>query len=212
MRQRNITDKAGIASARKTKRAARNRPIKAASWTDKMTAWALVAAVAVAIIGSLIALFQLQSLRNDTQARTRPYLVVQELQFYKVSSDSIYLYIDVTNSGERPATNISIPNIEVCVVSGNSCTPLYEGGSSDNNTILYPGRINTTKIPVNENDYNNISPTDTILVSIEYSYGNSGDKDYKKYVYGAKLRTRPSTSAWSPTGSDVWHIESETGN
>jgi hypothetical protein len=166
----------------------------------------------VAIVGSCFALSQLQTLRSDYQARTRPYLVVYALQFYEVSPNSHYLYIDVTNSGERPATNISIPDIEVCVISGNKCTPLYQGEGSDNNTILYPGRINTTRINIDKTVYSNISPTDTIAVSIEYSYGNIGDKDYKQYEYKANLRSRPSTTAWSPAGSNVWHIENETGN
>lgn len=72
-----------------------------------------------------------------------------------------------------------------------------EGGNQDT-IVLYPGRINTTRISIDKNDYLNISPTDTIMVDMNYS---SGDK---AYWYQASLRLRPD--------NNVWRIESERGD
>jgi len=199
MKQRKTGGKPLRTTREKAEKADQKMSSKAVSWTDIVTAIALSLTLFVAILGLGAAYFQLQALLNDYQARTRPYLVIQELQFYEMSSDSVYLLIDVTNSGERPATNISIEEIQVCVVSEDSCKPLewtIEGGEKE--TILYPGRINTSRIYIDRNDYFNISPTDKIMVYIDYSCGE------KKYSYEASLRLRPNTN--------VWRIESEKGN
>ena len=176
---------------------------------QKATAWILGVTLAIAIVAGFVAYKQYRAVYNqyeaaynDYQARTRPYLVIQELQFYEMDNGYVYLLIDVTNSGERPATNINIQEIQVCVVSENplnQCKPLewtIEGGEKE--TILYPGRINTSRIYIDKNDYRNIEPTDKIIVSIEYGCGE------KEYSYEASLRLRPN--------SDVWRIESEKGN
>ena len=201
--QKKTTDNKGTKVTReKAKETEQNGPSKGASKATTATAWILGVTLVCAICGAIIAYNQFKAAYNDYQARTRPYLVIQELQFYETSNGSVYLLIDVTNSGERPATNISIQEIQVCVVSENplnQCKPLewtIEGGEKE--TILYPGRINTSRIYIDKNDYRNIEPTDKIVVNIDYSCGE------KKYSYEASLRLRPNTN--------VWRIESEKGN
>jgi len=192
-------DKGAVVTKGKAQETEQNGLIEGALKAQIATACILGITLAIAIVAALIAYSQFQAFYNDYQARTRPYLVIQEFQFYETSSDSMYLLIDVTNSGERPATNISIEEIQVCVVSEDSCQPLkwrIEGGEKE--TILYPGRINTARIYIDKNDYLNIPPTYKIVVNIEYSCGD------KEYWYEASLRLRPN--------SDVWRIESEKGN
>jgi hypothetical protein len=211
MKQRKVAAKANKIPKRKTKKAEQSKLSIAVSWAQIWTPAVLLLTLGAAIYAGVTAYKeysvvydQSQAVYNDYQARTRPYLVIQNLQFYETNNDFVYLLIDVTNSGERPATNISIEHLEVCVIPENQCMVLnwsIEGGDKD--TIAYPGRINTTRIKIDKNDYLLIKPTDEIMVYMKYSFGHEGDKEYKEYLYEAGLRLRP---------DNIWHVESESGD
>ncbi|MCJ7791789.1 MAG: hypothetical protein MUP49_05230 [Dehalococcoidia bacterium] len=95
MRQKKGSDKPGRATGRKTRKANRDKLSKAVSWAHIVTPGILLLTLGAAIWGAITAYHEFQAAYNDYQARTRPYLVIQDLQFYEASSDSMYLLVDV---------------------------------------------------------------------------------------------------------------------
>jgi hypothetical protein len=105
----------------------------------------------------------------------------------------------VTNFGDRPARNIQFEDILVCAESTEGCTIIH-GAADENqeNIIVYPGRVRTVRIIIEEKDYQSISKTDLLLVTLEYRYGN------KEYWYKAELKLHPD--------GNKWQVEKEQSN
>lgn len=173
---------------------------KGAAKATIVAAIVLTITMVAAIVAAIMATRDYQAARTEYEARTRPYLFIQDLEFNKASENTTYLLIHMTNFGDRPARNVEIDkNISLCAVSPEKCTIIQAvADESQENTIVYPGRLRTIRIIIEENDYQKILITDILAVKLYYNYGN------EEYWYEANLRLQQD--------NNIWHIEQEQGN
>jgi hypothetical protein len=164
-----------------------------------VTAIVLSLTLAAAIWGAVIAYNDYKTARIEYEARTRPDLFIENIEFDETSDNTTDLLINVTNFGDRPARNIQFEDILVCAVSKEDCTIIH--GAADENQediVVYPGRVRTVRIIIEEKNYQSISKTDTLVVKLEYRYGN------KEYWYEADLKLHQD--------DNKWHVEKEQSN
>jgi hypothetical protein len=167
---------------------------KGAAKAQITTAVFLALTFVVASIAGIVAYCDYNATRNAYEARARPYLAIHNLEFTRASENTTYLLIRMTNLGDTPATNIGIENIQLCAISPVQCTIIPSTAENQENTIVYPGRLRTTRIAVTEDDYQKILKTEILELTLNYRYGN------EEYLYKAKLRLQPDTT---------WDIEQE---
>jgi len=164
---------------------------KGAARAQIVTAIFLALAWATALGGAIIAYSDYHTARIEREARTRPDLLIENIEFSEMSDNTTHLLINVTNFGDRPARNIKFEDTEVCAESEEACTILH--GAADENQegiVIYPGRVRTVRIIIEEKDYQSISKTDTLTVTLEYHYGN------KEYWYKAELKLHQDDNKW----------------
>lgn len=158
------------------------------------TPFILVITLIVAGIVGFIAFLGYNATRNEYEARARPYAAIHSLEFTRASENTTYVLVRVTNLGDRPATNVGIENISLCALVPIQCTIVPLVAEKQQDTILYPGRLRTTRAEITEDDYQKILDTEVIEVALTYDYGN------KLYQYTAWLRLQP---------DDTWDVEQE---
>ena len=149
--------------ARKTKEDAETELYKLNKGAAKahiVTAIVLALTFVAAIVGASITYNDYKAALSEYEARTRPYLIIQNLEFNKTGDNTTYLFINMTNFGDRPARNIHIEDISLCAVAEEGCTVIHwTADERQEDTTVYPGRVRTTRIIVEEKDYQNILKT-----------------------------------------------------
>lgn len=140
-------------------------------------------------------------LQSDLEARTRPYLALEELIVCEKGDNSVCLTMDVTNYGVLPAMNIEI-TITGDDGDGYVTTPQIDTVPGtfvgEPNTILFPGRHNLTQFCMNRTDYDEII-TKAAPINFELTYSCAE----RSYWYEAQV-------ALQPDGN--WTINSDRGN
>jgi hypothetical protein len=196
---REARDKIGITAGKEDADAEIYRLNKGAAKAQIVTAIVLSFTLVAAVVGAIIAYIDYNTARIEYEARTRPDLFIENIEFNETSDNTTHLLINVTNFGDRPARNIQFEDILVCAESTEGCTIIH-GAADENqeNIIVYPGRVRTVRIIIEEKDYQSISKTDLLLVTLEYRYGN------KEYWYKAELKLHPD--------GNKWQVEKEQSN
>ena len=192
MRQnKRAAGKAVMAGGKNIPQTQPSRLRKGESWAQIVTASVLFFTLIAATYGAITAY-------KDYQAKARPYLAIEKLEFNESTGDIIHLVIGLTNFGERSATNITIKNLRVCTISPEACTEIASPPTERyKDTIVYPDKINSIRIEIIETDYQRILKDRTLLVNLQYSFGET------EYWYEADIRLHP---------DNIWYIESYRGN
>lgn len=192
---RKAGDKIGTTTGKEDAETELRRLNKGAAKAQITTAVFLALTFTVASIAGIVAYCDYNATRNEYEARARPYLAIHNLEFTRASENTTYLLVRMTNLGDRPATDIGIENIQLCAISPVECTIIPSiVTENQENTIVYPGRLRTTRIAITEEDYQRIIKADILEVRLNYHYGN------EEYMYGARLILQP---------DNTWDIEQE---
>jgi hypothetical protein len=154
----------------------------------------LAVTMTAAIAAAIFAYNNYQALLSEYEAQNRPNLIIQGIEFTGISENNTYLLIHMTNFGDRPARNIGIESINLCTISPERCELIkWAAEENQDNTIVYPGRLRTTRIAITEEGYQKILATDILALGLQYHYGG------KRFMYDANLRRVNNT----------WEVETE---
>ena len=190
--------KIGVTAGRNIPQIQPSKLRRSESWAQIATASILFLTFAAAIYGAITAYNSYKAAYNDFQAKARPYLAIEKLEFNEATGDIIYLVIGLTNFGERSATNVSIKELSVCTISPEACTEIASPPTEKyKDTIVYPDKINSIRIEIIETDYQRILKDRTLLVNLHYSFGKT------EYWYEADIRLHT---------DNIWYIENYRGN
>lgn len=156
------------------------------------------------LVGTLVfVVIQTNTLRSDYEARTRPYLAIEDIAIEEGNGNWLYILIDVASFGEVPATNVNLQEIlmggeDICWTSTRDYVipPQYRDFASD--LICFPGKHNSIPVPVYKATWESAVMEGSVMeIALTYSWRE------RQYWYVAKA-TLQSDSKWS--------IASERGN
>jgi hypothetical protein len=180
-------DRLGKTGSETKGRAPQTKPDKLSKWVS----YSHIATPVVSILILIVAALGAGTAYSDFLARSRPYLAIEQLKFNEATDNSIWLLIDITNGGDKPATGINIQDMSVCAESSVSCTQIPVILTKDQeNTMVFPQRINKIRTSIAQIDYQHILTSEKLVVSLEYRFG------HKEYWYKATMRFQPDSKEW----------------
>jgi len=153
----------------------------------------------LALVGTLVfVVIQTNTLLSDYEARTRPYLAIEDIAIEEGNDNWLYIVIDVASFGGVPATNVNLEEIlmggeDICWTSTERYVipPQYQDFPSD--LIFFPGRHNSIPIPVHKVTWESTVMEGSVMeIALTYSWRD------RQYWYVAKA-TAQSDSKWSIT-------------
>jgi hypothetical protein len=178
------------------------------AWLSKDNNYLKNAAYIVVIVALIITAVQaslaksaLELSRADLEAKTRPYLSIENIQVEDKGEDWITIMIGINNLGELPATRVQPENIVMggkqiawisepdeyypaqnhttedgVIISVGGVIVIPEYSDLPDDMIFFPQKLNTIKMPVHGTTWRT-TITDESVMDIELKY-SWGDRQY----------------------------------
>lgn len=135
---------------------------------------------------------QINILQSDYEARTRPYLAIEDIEVNRDIAikdgnyDWLYIGIDLMNFGELPATKVSLNELlmggeEIAWTSTGEYVVAPSSRDFPSDLILYPGRHSIVTILVDKSTWES-----TIVEGIMLDIGLNYSWEEKHYWYVGK--------------------------
>ncbi len=143
---------------------------------SKLENWALIAQIATAIFllgTAILAGFVYFQGKADYEARTRPYLALNDVSF-KEEAESVILKLEVVNFGPVPITHVEIYQISAGTISGDPWKSIgYIWLESTGDIMIFPQRPLVRSMKIAKDDYESrVLPAEKIKFRIKYAIGN----------------------------------------
>lgn len=168
-----------------------------------------ITALIVAIFSLIYTTVQVGIARADLEAKTRPYLSIENIRVEDKGEDWITIMIGINNLGELPATRVQPENIVMggkqiawisepdeyypaqnhttedgVIISAGGVVVIPEYSDLPDDMIFFPQKLNTIKMPVHGTTWRTTITDGSVMdIGLDYSWG---DRQYW-YVATAML-------------------------
>lgn len=146
----------------------------------------LILVTLIATLGTVA--FQTCTLSSDYEARSRPYLAIEDIAIEKENGDWLYVWIEIVNLGEVAATNIRLDELrmggeDIAWTSSEEYVVAPEQREFPSDLIFLPGRHNRIPILVHRATWED-SVMEGKVLEIELTYSWPGKSHYHYLATG----------------------------